>query len=172
LPVPAGPSAKIMSRLASWRMYSACIAVRGTIVLRRVRIMIGGPLASPVMMPSSVGSLDIAISASIVPEVELLTREQPLVHRHQHLAGAGDLVLVAFDDDLVAARGDQHAEPVLDLYEVGVELAEQRSQHRLLVEPDFGARPARCVPGDLPDGLAPRFARRGMLCGPCAPFAL
>ena len=126
-------------------MYSACIAVRGTIVLRRVRIMIGGRLASPVMIPSSVGSFDIAISASIVPEFELLPGEQPLVHRHQHLAGAGDLVLAALRSHLVAARGDQHAEAVLDLHQVGVELAEQRPEHGLLVEPDFGARPARCV---------------------------
>ncbi len=36
-------------------------------VLRRVRIMIGGRSGSPSMMPSSVGSLDIAITASIVP---------------------------------------------------------------------------------------------------------
>jgi hypothetical protein len=44
-------------------MYSICVAERGTIVLRRVRIMIGGvPWGAPVMIPSSVGSLDIAIS--------------------------------------------------------------------------------------------------------------
>jgi hypothetical protein len=32
----------MMSRLASARIYSICVGLRGTMVFRRVRIMIGG----------------------------------------------------------------------------------------------------------------------------------
>jgi hypothetical protein len=51
---------------------------------------------------------------------------------------AGDVVLRPLDHRPVAARGDQHAEAVLDLDEVGVEFAEQRAEHALLFEHDFG----------------------------------
>jgi len=57
----------MMSSRASARMYSICAAERGTIVFLRVRIMIGGRSASPEMIPSRVGSLDMAISDSIIP---------------------------------------------------------------------------------------------------------
>ncbi len=61
----------------------------------------------------------------------------------QHLAGAGDGVLGAFDLDLVAARADVDPQAVLDLDEVGVELAEQRAQHARFVELDLGPGAAR-----------------------------
>ena len=66
--MPAGPSAKMMSLLVNARMYLICVAERGTMVFLRVRIMIGGPSLSPVMIPSSVGSADIVIKASTAPE--------------------------------------------------------------------------------------------------------
>ena len=57
-----------MSSRISARIYSIWVFDRGAIVLRRVRIRIGGfSIGSPVMIPSSVGSLDIAISASTAP---------------------------------------------------------------------------------------------------------
>src|SRR3546814_19270342 len=58
----------MMSSLASDSMWRICVPERGTMVLRRVRIMIGG--ASPAAAfntPSSEGSADIAAAPSTLP---------------------------------------------------------------------------------------------------------
>ena len=77
--------------------------------------------------------------------VDFLPGQQPLVHRLEHVAGAGDVVAAAFDHDLVAAGADVDAEAVFEEHEVGVELAEQRAEHGLLLEFHFGPGPAADV---------------------------
>jgi hypothetical protein len=57
------------------------------------------------MMPSSVGSADIAISDSTAPASSSCP-DQPLVHAFQHIARAGDGIFRPFDLDAVAARGN------------------------------------------------------------------
>ena len=51
------------------------MALRGTMVLRRVRIMIGGVPFSALTIPSSVGSFDIPMIASIAPASSSSPRE-------------------------------------------------------------------------------------------------
>ena len=58
-------------------MYSICVPERGTIVFLRVRIITGGASCVPVMMPSSVGSFDMAISDSTAPA----SRSWPIISR-------------------------------------------------------------------------------------------
>ncbi len=106
-------------------------------VLRRVRIMIGGCWSLPEMIPSSVGSLDMAISDFDRAGIEFLPVQQALMHASQHFAGAGDGIFRAFDLNLVAAGADIDAKPVLYLDEIGIEFAEQRAEHGLFVEFHF-----------------------------------
>jgi hypothetical protein len=72
-----------------------------------------------------------------------------VVHAFERVAGAGDGVFRAFDLDLVAARGNVDAEAIFDLYEIGIELAEQGPQQSLFVELDFDTRPAMCFGPEL-----------------------
>ncbi len=76
------------------------------------------------------------------------------MHALEHVAGAGDIVLGPFDDDLVAARSDVHPEPVFELNQVSVEFAEQRAEHRLFIECNLRARAARSIAAVL--GMAQR----------------
>ena len=67
----------------------------------------------------------------------------------KHVARAGYIVRGPLDRDLVAPRTDIDTQPVLDLHEIGIELAEQRAEHGLLIE--FDLHP------DTPRGVAAVF---------------
>jgi hypothetical protein len=57
-------------------------------------------------------------------DIKFLALGQPLVHALEDIARAGHRLFRAFDLDAVAARRDVDAQAVLDLDEIGVELAE------------------------------------------------
>ena len=59
------------------------------------------------------------------------------MHRFQDIARARDGIVGPLDQGAVAACRNKHAEPVFDLDQIGVELAEQRAKHGLFVEFDF-----------------------------------
>jgi hypothetical protein len=124
-------------------------------VFLRVRIITLGASGAPVTMPSSVGSADMVISASIAPESSSCPFEQALVQTFQHFAGAGDGIFRPLDLHAVAARRDIDAQPVFDLHQVGIELPEQCAKDGCFLELDLGA------------GAAGQFgAERGRFVGP------
>ena len=62
------------------------------------------------------------------------------MHLAKDIARAAHAVGRAFDDDLVAARANIHAQPVFDLHQIGVKFAEQPAKAGLIIEGDFDAR--------------------------------
>ena len=105
------------------------------------------------------------------PGVEVLAHHQPLVHAPKHVARARHRLFGALDLDAVAARGDIDAEPVFDVDQIGVELSEQGSQDRRLIE--LHLRPGavgRCVAKLRHIVGASRFAGHALLSkGPPRP---
>ena len=57
--------------------------------------------------------------------IEVLTDRQLVVHAFQHISCTGHAVFRPFDMKLIAARRDEYAQAVLDLYQIGIELPEQ-----------------------------------------------
>src|SRR5690606_5517222 len=94
--------------------------------------------------------------------IEFLAGQEALMHRDEHFTSASDVVFGPFDDDLVPSRGDQHAQAVFDLNEIGIELSEQRAQRRLLVEENLGPRAARGIAPVL--GVSERRSFLGASC--------
>ena len=66
--------------------------------------------------------------------IDVLALVEPVVEADQHVAGAGRGVGLALDLHAVAARGDVHAEAVLDHDQVAVVIAEQRAEQIGLLE--------------------------------------
>ena len=120
--------------------------------------------------------------------IKLLPADQSLVHPLQHIAGARHWLGRSFDLHFVSARRDIDPQPILDLHQIGIKLAEQRAQNGRLVELQLAARPLGCnrargyragvrrfmdadgfaghallsessVGGASPDGIKIRFAR-------------
>ena len=93
--------------------------------------------------------------------VNILPAQQAVVQPAQNLGGAGDTFLAAFDLDAVAARGDEYAQPVFHLHQIGVKLPEQRAQNAGLVKGEFDARTA----GGFGDGGEGRQIARLLMRG-------
>ncbi|MFD1958010.1 hypothetical protein ACFSHP_00605 [Novosphingobium panipatense] len=72
-----------------------------------------------------------------------------MIHAFQRVAGACHGFIRAFDLDLVAACRDVDAQPVLDLHEIGVELAEDGPQQHGFIEIQFDTRPTLVFGAEL-----------------------
>ena len=72
--------------------------------------------------------------------VDFLPGDDAVVEAGHYVTGAGGGFGLALDLQLVAARGDIDAEPVLDRDQILVILAEQRTQKMRLLERHFQAR--------------------------------
>ena len=117
-------------------------------VFLRVRIItVGGEATSSAMIPSSVGWPAMPMHRFDRFGVDVLALVEPVVEADQHVAGAGRGVGLALDLHPVAARGDVHAEAVLDRDQVAVVLAEQRAEQVGLLELELEPGAAGIVGG-------------------------
>ena len=73
---------------------------------------------------------------------------EPIVEAEQDVAGAGGGIGLALDHDAVAARGDVHAQAVLDHHQMAVVIAEQRAEEIGLLELELQAGAAGIVGAD------------------------
>ncbi len=130
-------------------MYGVCIAERGTIVFLRVRIITrGAEVTSSWMIPSRLGWAAIPSTASTASASTSCPLIQPIIEADEDVAGARRRVRLALDLYAVAARGDVHAEPLLDGDQVAVVVAEQRPEQVRLLELELEPRAPLLIGGN------------------------